>query len=537
VEKRLKKLPAGIQTFDEIIQNGYVYVDKTQMLVDLIERGKVYFLARPRRFGKSLMLTTLEAMFQGRRELFKGLLAEEWLNRPEFKPHPVIRLSMNKITTDSGIEAMKQSLCLRMLDAAELLDVELINSNSAPDLFDDLIKKAVNRYGQRVVILIDEYDKPYIDFIDDPATADQVREMLANFYVRVKANDEYTRFVLLTGITKFAKLGVFSKLNNLTDISLRDDCAAICGITHEELLQSFPDHLQLTADKMNISKEELVEKMKDFYNGFSFNGTVRLYNPYSTLRFLDDRTFSNYWFDAGTSTVITKYLKAHTLTVEQFRNFPVMEDFIRNPGEMDTTPPEGFLYQGGFLTLREGITSDFTLDYPNKEVLNSMSRLVTNNFLVNQDNDFTQCNRDIQIALYTKDYEMFVAVLNRLLASIPYDDFRKEAENNIAYNQYTFSPNEWLYRATILSFFRGCGIAAIAEMHTNRGRADLVLNYKGQFFIIELKVAYVGEEPAAKADEALKQIFDKNYSAPFPNAICIGMAIDDSKREITKFRM
>ena len=537
MEKRLKKLPAGIQTFEEIIKDNYIYVDKTRMLVNLIESGKVYFFARPRRFGKSLTLTTLEAMFLGKKELFKGLYAEAWMNRPDFVKHPVVRLSMNNVTTDSGMEILRSSIVLLLKEEARKLDVEVSDINVPGDLFNELIIRTFNRYKERVVVLIDEYDKPYIDFVDDPDMADKVRETLANLYVRIKGNDEYLRFVLLTGISKFARLGASSNLNNLTDISMNDEYAALCGITHEELLQNFPDHLELTAEKLQITKDELVEKMEDTYDGFSFNGKVRLYNPYSTLRFFEDKSFENYWFDSGTSTMIAKYLKNKNLTVEQFRNYPVSRDFVRNPGEMDSAPSEGFLYQGGFLTLREGIINDFALDYPNREVLNAMSRLVSNNLLSRNDDDYSRCYTDTIIALYTLNCDNLIAVLNRLLASIPYDDYRQEAEDNIVYNAYTFSPKEWFYRATILTFFRGCGITAIAEMHTNKGRADLVLNYKGQIWIIEIKVACEGESPAAKAEEACRQIFEKNYNKPYPDAICVGLAIDDSARQITEYKM
>ena len=538
MEKHLKKLPAGIQTFEEIIKEGYIYVDKTRMLVNLIESGKVYFFARPRRFGKSLTLTTLEAMFLGKKELFKGLYAEAWMNRPDFVKYPVVRLSMNNVTTDSGMEILRSSIVLLLKEEARKLDVEISDINVPGDLFNELIIRTFNRYKERVVVLIDEYDKPYIDFVDDPDMADKVRETLANLYVRIKGNDEYLRFVLLTGISKFAKLGVFSKLNNLTDISMNDEYAALCGITRDELLQNFPDHLELTAEKLQITKDELIEKMEDIYDGFSFNGKVRLYNPYSTLRFFEDKKFVNYWFDSGTSTMIAKYLKNKNLTVEQFRNYPVSRDFVRNPGEMDSTPPEGFLYQGGFLTLREGITDDFALDYPNKEVLNAMSRLVSSNLLSRNSGDYSRCYTDTINALYTLNCDNLIAVLNRLLASIPYDDYKQEAEDNIIYNAYTFSPKEWFYRATILTFFRGCGITAIAEMHTNKGRADLVLNYKGQIWIIEIKVACEGREsPVAKAEEACRQIFEKNYNKPYPDAICVGLAIDDNARQITEYKI
>jgi hypothetical protein len=210
MEKRLKKLPAGIQTFEEIIRENYIYVDKTRGLVNLIENGKVYFFARPRRFGKSLTLTTLEAMFLGKKELFKGLYAEAWMNRPDFTEYPVILLSLNKVSTKQGLDILNASLIKHIKDTASLLDVAVSESLSAGDLFDDLIINLYKKHNKKVVVLIDEYDKPYIDYIDDPVEAEKVRDILANLYVRIKGNDEYLRFVLLTGISKFARLGVFS---------------------------------------------------------------------------------------------------------------------------------------------------------------------------------------------------------------------------------------------------------------------------------------------------------------------------------------
>jgi hypothetical protein len=534
MNKQLRKLPAGIQTFETIINEGYIYVDKTRMLVNLVEKGNVYFLARPRRFGKSLTLSTLEAMFQGRKELFKGLYAEAWLNRPDFKPSPVIRLSLNKVTTKQGLDLLNNSLLKHLKDNALLLDTNIVDSSSAGDLFSDLIINLYKKHNEKVVVLIDEYDKPYIDYIDDPAEAEKVRNILANLYIQVKANDEYIRFVLLTGISKFAKLGVFSKLNNLSDISLHDDYAALCGITHEELLQNFPDYLELTAEKMKITTEELVDKMEDFYDGFSFNGIVKLYNPYSTLRFFEDKVFKNYWFDGGTSEMLATYIKNKDLTVEQFRNAQVSVDFVQNPGEMDSTPPEGFLYQGGFLTLREGIINDYSLDYPNKEVLNSMSRLLSGKFLKL---DYHELTNLLYFGLANKDFQKITDTLNSLLASVPYDDYSKALQQKIIIQGFTFPVQEWLYRSTIFAFMRGCGLVVQAEMHTNKGRADLVINYRGQIFIFELKVAYSGENAAEKADAAFRQIFEKNYNASYPNAICAGMAIDDRKRQITEYRI
>ena len=220
----------------------------------------------------------------------------------------------------------------------------------------------IKKYNKKVVILIDEYDKPYIDFYDKPDIADNVRAVLANFYVRIKANDEYLHFVFMTGISKFARLGIFSKLNNMEDISLNERYTKICGITHDELLANFPDYLEFTASKVNITKQELVDKMEDYYDGFSFDGKTRFYNPFSTLLFFKgEGHFDNFWFDSGTTQMMASYIRNNNFTVEQFRNLQVSRDFVRNPGEMDCAPPEGFLYQNGFLSLREGITSDFSI--------------------------------------------------------------------------------------------------------------------------------------------------------------------------------
>jgi len=531
--QRLKKLPTGIQTFSEIIEENYLYVDKTPMLINLIESGKTYFYARPRRFGKSLTLTTLEALFLGRKDLFKGLYAEQWLNRPEFRPRPVIRLSMNKITTEQGLDVLNASILRHLKEIASFLEVEVDDCISGGDMFRDLIIKLYKKHNEKVAILIDEYDKPYIDYIDEPYEADKVRNILSNLYVQVKANDEFISFVFLTGISKFAKMGVFSKLNNLTDISLRDDYAAMCGITRDELLAYFPAHLEATAAKMNITKDELVDKMEDFYDGFSFNGKVKLYNPYSTLQFFEEQSFDNYWFDSGTTNMMSKYLKNKDLTVEQFRNIPVTRDFIRNPGELDSAPPEGFLYQNGFLTLREGNTSDFNLDYPNKEVLNTMSRLLSRKFLQAKYDDLTTL---VCIHLDNVNIKGLIKDFNMLLASIPYDDYSNALEQKVEIQGFTFPVQEWLYRSSILAFLRGCGLVVQAEMHTNRGRADLVLKHKGQIWIIELKVAYKGENAVAKAEEAYNQIFEKNYDKPYQNPICLGLAIDDEKREITEYK-
>ena len=535
MENTRLELPAGIHTFETIRTDGCVYVDKTEYLVELIKRGKRYFLSRPRRFGKSLTVTTFNALFSGRKDLFKGLYAEEFLNSPEFMPRPVIRLDMSDITTNLGIDKMELSLKLHTSGVAQKLNVDIPENIPSGDMLTKLIVNTAKKYGTKVVVLIDEYDKPFTDFIDKPPMAEEVRTLLRNYYSRLKANEKYIHFIFITGIAKFTRMGVFSTLNNLIDISPMEKYGKICGLTEEEIVEYFPDYLEETAQKFKISTEELLERMRNYYNGFCFDieGKYRLYNPFSTLNFFTHQVFTNFWFESATPSMIAKYLKTQKLTVEQFRNFPVSQDFIFNSVEIEKALPENFLFQTGYLSLRKGEGEKLFLDYPNTEVLNSMSALVSENIL--QDNDYNK--RKILHALSTGNYDLVKEALNVLLASIPYDDFVNAAKENILINDYKYPAHEWLYRSTIFAFLRGCNIVVYAEMHSNLGRADLVVIHEGKTWIIEIKVAYKGKKTKKKAKEALQQIIDKNYAKPYPNAICMGLVIDDRVGQITEFKV
>jgi len=537
MEQKRLNLPIGMQTFAEIRTEGYVYVDKTKCLVNMIDTGKIYFLARPRRFGKSLTISTFDALFSGKKELFKGLYAEEFVNRPSFQPSPIIRLDMSEITTDAGIDGIKQSIQAMTREVAKKLSVTLSDTQLPGDLLGELISETARKYAQRVVILVDEYDKPYTDFVNDHEMAEKVRDVLRNFYVRIKSKDEYIRFTFLTGISKFAKFGVFSTLNTPFDISMSPKYASICGYTEEEIIHYFPDYLDETANDMNISTSDLIEKMRYYYNGFSFDdhAEVRLYNPFSTLYFFEKKKFSNFWVHSGKSKMIADYMKNRHLTVEQFRHFPVSNDFVESPGDMDSTPPQGFLYQSGYLTLRPGTIYPLALDYPNTEVLNSMSELVTQNMLQYRDESYSHCQTDLLTGLITKNTEKVISAFNRLLASIPYDDYTTAARQSISNHDYEMKPQEWLYRSAILSFLQGCGVVVSAEMHTNRGRPDLVVSYRDHVWAIEIKIAYKGESAKGKALEACRQIVAKNYATPYSNAVCLGLGIDDTIRQITEF--
>jgi len=534
MEHNRLKLPVGIQRFEEIRKGGYIYVDKTKNLVEMIRKGKVYFLARPRRFGKSVIVSTLEAMFSGEKELFKGLYAEEFMEN--FETSPVIRLDMSGVVTNSGIDGIIESMVYQIKKVSIKLDISLCESNLPGILFDNLISTAYDKYNKQVVVLIDEYDAPYTDFVNDTVMADKVRDVLRGFYKQLKANEEYIRFIFITGISKFAKVGVFSTLNNPNDISLNPEYAEICGYTEEEIIRYFPDYIEETASKMRITTDELVIKMRGYYNGFTFDRDCksRLYNPYSTLRFFSEKSFSNFWIHTGKPKVIADYLKNRYLTVEEFRMFPVSDDFAGSPDEMDKTTPEGFLHQAGYLTLRPGTNgSELSLDYPNTEVLNSMSKLLTQNIITQNYNIF---EGSVRSAVVSNNIQNFIESANYILSCIPYDDFKNAAKQSVKLTGNKLTVQEWLYRSCIIAFLRACGIVTFAEVQTNAGRSDIMLSHQGHIWLIELKVAAKGESAKSKAEEAYRQI-ERKYAKAYPEALWVGLAIDDEKREITDFRV
>jgi hypothetical protein len=327
-------------------------------------------------------------------------------------------------------------------------------------------------------------------------------------------------------------MSIFSVLNSPKDISFSEKYGEMCGLSEEEILRCFPEHIEAAARKMNLDPDALLDKMRAYYDGFCFDGVHRLYNPFSTLNFFDEKRFLNFWMRSGSSKLIGDYLKARSLTVEQFRNIPVSEDFANEPGDMNSIPPEGFLYQTGYLSLREGTIGDYALDYPNTEVLNAMSELLARNILPAH-NSFGNLQSALFSSMIKHKLDALTTALNALLASIPYDDFAAAGKLNIDVNDYPFSVQEWLYRSTIFAFLRGCGVVVIAEMHTNLGRPDLVVSHKGHTYVIELKVAYEPKDIPAKLAEAVRQMKLKNYLAPYPGATGLAIVIDDTKRQIS----
>jgi hypothetical protein len=455
------------------------------------------------------------------------------MSRPDYHTSPVIWLDMSRVTTNAGIEGMEYSIIDMLKNISKQFNINSLEYKQADVVFDNLIRAITEKYG-KVVILLDEYDKPFTDFFAKPEIAEQVRELLRNFYVRIKANDEYIRFTFITGISKFTKMGVFSGLNSPIDISLDEDYAQMCGYTQEELEYYFSGHLDELVEKFGITKQELLKRIKDYYDGFCFDGIHKLYNPFSTLNFFAKRKFLNYWMDSGTPKIIADYLKQKKLTVEEFRGKTISGNFANNPGDMDRTLPEGFLYQSGYLSIKETKGDNFVLDYPNTEVLNSMSHLLATN--IAGCDTVTHFTTDLISYMENGNVDAFVDVLNKMLAAVPYEDFTKAAQQKVIIDNLKIPAQEWLYRSTILAFIRGTGIKIQGEVHNSKGRADLVITtYNNITWVIEIKVAFKAEDVEAKLTEGITQFKENDYARHYENATSIVLVIDDTKRQIYKF--
>ena len=500
MSKELQTLPIGIQSFEMLRRDGLLYVDKTHRLQEFILSGKRYFLSRPRRFGKSLTLSTLDAMFQGKAELFKSLAAEGWVAEQARQPCPVLSLSMARGRSTEGVQGFDISLYndLMVLGRKRGLPMLRKDTEGALGAFKDVLEGLYDQGGP-VVVLIDEYDKPILDKIGDLEAAEAMREALRSFYTVLKDYDSHLRFVMLTGISKFTKTGVFSAMNNLRDISMVEEFGDIVGYTQEELEADFAGWIGAAAEKMNVTRERLLQRMKDYYDGFCFDGVTRLYNPFSILNFLADREFKNYWYHSGSPTFILSYLRSHGIDdPEVYRHKSVPADFADSQ-EIERAKPESFLFQSGYLTIESAEEQELTLDYPNREVLDSISRLYLDN--VYRVEGFTALGSNLWRALEDGDIEGAVKLYNTALAGIPYQDFTRQ--------------NESLYRSLFLMLLRGAGVTAQGEVPTNRGRSDVLVLFPSRVVVLEFKLAQGAGEVARLRDEGRKQIEEKGYAKPY----------------------
>ena len=515
----MQTLPIGVQDFIQLRQDNLLYVDKTVRLLELIENGRRYFLSRPRRFGKSLTLSTLGAMFSGRKELFIGLVAEQWVTRQSENPSPVLRLDMSSLGSYSDREGLNQNLVQRLQEIAEDNELKLKASSVCEVVLRQLIRSFFKRGGS-VVVLIDEYDKPILDNLADIKKANEMREVLRSFYTVLKSCDEYLRFVLITGISKFSKMGVFSAMNNLQDISASHIYSDIAGYTQDELEYYFSDRIEILAQSMSITENELTDKIRKYYDGFSFDGVTRLYNPFSILNFFFDGTFKNYWYTSGSPTFIVKYMKEHQISdPEEYRHIEVSSDFA-DTHEIEHSTPESFLYQSGYLTIEKSEGDTLTLDYPNEEVRKSLVRMYLDE--IYHVRRYITLGNQLWDALSNGDIAQAVELYNTAIAVVPYDDFPNRSE--------------YWYRSLFIMLLKGAGIVAYAEVHTFRGRSDLLIQFTDLIIVLEFKFAQKSSQVEKMKAEGTQQMntreYSKSYASEGRKVITAVLVADDEKRQI-----
>jgi hypothetical protein len=521
-----QKLPIGIQDFVSIREEGFLYVDKTARIHELINSsGRVFFLSRPRRFGKSLLCSTLGALFEGRRELFGAVagrppLAIDGLGWG-WKKHPVIRIDLNPANYAAGVNTLKAALQNILSNIA--MNVRLsLRGELLPDQFGNLIQDLGRTLRQKVVILIDEYDKPLLATIDRPDIHKEIREELKAFYGVLKSSDAYLQFVLLTGVTKFSHVSVFSDLNNVTDISLNPRFYDLCGITQEEMERDFAGEITRVSEQKRTDRQSYLSEVKSFYNGYRFSEKPEtVYNPFGLLNhFNEEGKFNTYWFATGTPTFLITLIEKQKIDILNLEKETVSSlDFQRFDVEnMDALP---VLYQTGYLTIvgYDEELGEYALDYPNEEVRGSFAQALLDYYSRKSEPGIKLAFSSIPKALLRGDVDGALYALKPFFASIPYGIQLKD---------------EKYYQTVIYLVFRMLGLYCRSEVQTADGRIDCVVETKRHVYCFEFKLK-------GSAKEALEQIDRKDYLLPWQGSgkqlFRIGVAFDHEKRNIGEWKI
>ncbi len=510
----MKKLPIGIYNFSEIITEGYYYVDKSYYVYQLAEAGKYYFLSRPRRFGKSLFVNTLKCAFEGRKELFKGLYLEKLWDFE--KPYPVLCFSLGRGRV-SSLEELNKNI-LSMLDAlAANYEIECENELVA-NRFAELIQKLHDKSGRRVVILVDEYDKPILDNLEDVQKAEKMRDGLKNFYSVLKDSDQYIKFCFITGVSKFSRVSIFSDLNNLEDISLSLGMGAICGYTQTELEYTFKERLS------GVDLKEL----SNWYNGYNFMGKENVYNPFDVLLFFRENKFDNYWFESATPSFLVRLLSQERVYLPDLEHIEIDQNLLSS-FELEQLLPEAVLFQSGYLTIKD--VEEFatgqrllTLDFPNQEVRVSLNMHLLN-YLSGAPSKTSSLRYKMVKALRSQDMNQVKGLFQSLFSSIPNEWYIK---SNM--DQY-----EGYYASIVYAFLASLGFDLKPEESSSHGRADLIIDVGQVVYVLEFKVF----ELVGDAEKAIRQIKGRGYHQKYVQAgrkvILIGMDFSKSDRNLVGF--
>ena len=516
--KQLKRLPVGIQTFDKLIQGGYLYIDKTAYIHKMVSESNYIFLSRPRRFGKSLLVSTLQSYFEGKKELFKGLAIEQL--EKEWAQHPVLRFSLA-----SGKHMEKEQLERYLLDILSDneerfgLHSDKVDTNIR---LKDLIKNVYDKTGKQVVVLIDEYDAPLLDVVHENEQLPILRQVMRNFYSPLKDCDPYLRFVFLTGITKFSQLSIFSELNNLKNISMLPEFAAICGITVEEMQSQMADYIDVFAKTEETGHEEMVEKLKKQYDGYHFTWpSPDIFNPFSLLNAMQDRRLDSYWFASGTPTYLIEMLRKFDVLPSEIKNIEAEAfDFDAPTENMQSITP--LLYQSGYITIKDYNKNFnyYTLSIPNKEVRIGLLRSLVPSYVQTSTLVVNNTARKMAQLIVNDDVDSALSLLQKFLQTVPYCD---NASSEGHYQQVMF-----------IVFSLLSNYIADVEVRTPSGRVDMVMRTDKALYLFELKMN-------KSAAAAMKQIDLKDYPARF--AMCglpivkVGINFDDERRTISDWQI
>ncbi len=502
----MKKLSLGTQTFSKIINDKCVYVDKTKYLYQLIQ-GNCYFLSRPRRFGKSLLCSTLKDFFLGKKELFNGLWIARHVNY-SWSVHPVIHIDFSLIAHKTA-EELSASLMRYLNDIATMYCVEKLATTTPGEMLRKLTIALFEKHESKncVVIIVDEYDKPILEHINNPDKANEMREILRLFYEFIKGLDEYLRFVFITGVCRFSKTSIFSGLNQLNDITMNPQYAHLVGYTEEEINTFFKDHLKQTAYNRNMSTKELSTHLRILYNGYRFwqdqpiglrsssgNELARVYSPISILKFFDTSIFENYWFESATPTVLINLLKKNNYSVEEFAQLKASTDELAT-FEPDDLPLATLLFQTGYVTIKsyDSVSKNYLLEAPNQEVRESLFKYILSlvtQYRQSQINDRLQTLRH---SLEINHIDQFIKQLKQFYTEVPY---------TIAINQ------EKYYQTIFYVILKLINMNPEVEKATNVGRIDTIIETNEVIYIFEFKLN-------VSAEVAMKQIVDMKYYEPY----------------------
>jgi len=508
----MKKLPVGIQTFREIIEEKYVYIDKTQFVYKVLNNAKYYFLSRPRRFGKSLFLDTIAEAFSGDKELFKGLFIYD--SDYTFDKHPVIRLDMSNVANDTP-EELKDSLC-SVLQSQIAKEQLCISSEQPSDLLRILIEALYEKYGKRVVVLIDEYDKPMLDQMHDLKLADANREVVRGFYGILKSMDSFLRLTFITGVSKFSKTSILSGLNNLLDITMFEEYADICGIPPNELEKSFSEHIDnISAQRGFKNSQQLYDDIIEWYDGYSWDGVSRLINPFSLLCFFERKRIYSFWYASGTPTFLIKLLKENPLSYMELNELEIDESSL-DMMDIKNIDTASLLFQTGYLTVANIVYDPppplYRLRTPNLEVREAFNLQVISEFTENDYKVAATAYRKIRDCLNTGDLQAMLGILRRLFSSIPY----QLHVNSEAY-----------YHSIFYAVMTVLGFDINAEVSVAGGRIDATLEKDDKVYIIEFKYKGCPVDTDAETkrglfdsalDEGMEQIISRGYARKYESS-------------------